>query len=484
MRSTVPQFLVLALMTVSTAATGQEQPEAAVARPGGLAERFKQLDRNGDGKLTPDELPGTQFFKLLDKNGDGVVTIEEARAFGGGQRKGGALTPKLPPAENFKPRSHGDEAKAAGLKTDVLAKIDVEMQRHVAAPDVAGIVALISRHGKIGYFETFGFQDREANKAMPKDAIFRLYSMTKPIVAAAALILFDEGKFTLDEPISKYLPEWKEAKVLENGKLVPAKFPITPRMLMSHSSGLYYGDIEKGARSKTGNEGATFTPVATTSRGARTTLKEFSEGLAKAPLKFHPGTGWQYGHSIDVMGRYIEAVAGKPLDEVLKERILGPLTMTDTDFWVHPENAARICQIYKQPRPGVLQRGREASKLTERPTLFLGGQGLCSTTEDYERFCRMMLNRGELDGVRVLKPETVDLMFQNHVKPEVGQKYGLGGMVTGGGGYAWGGAAGTQFFVDAKNDYFVVFMVQTQRYRSPAYNDFKRLATAAITEEK
>jgi CubicO group peptidase (beta-lactamase class C family) len=299
--------------------------------------------------------------------------------------------------------------------------------------------------------------------------------MTKPIIAACAMSLFDAGKFTLDEPISKHCPEWTEPKVLENGKLVPAKFAITPRMLMSHSSGLYYGDIEKGARSKPGNEGASFTPVATTSRGARTTLKEFSEGLAKAPLKFHPGTGWQYGHSIDVLGRYIEAVADKPLDEVLKERILEPLKMTSTDFWVHPENAGRICQIYRQPRAGVLERGREATKLTEKPTLFLGGQGLVSSTEDYERFCRMMMNRGELNGVRVLKAESVDLMFQNHLKPELGRKYGLGGVVDGEGHYAWGGANGTQFWLDRTNQLFGIFMVQTQRYRAPTYNAFKQL---------
>jgi CubicO group peptidase (beta-lactamase class C family) len=142
---------------------------------------------------------------------------------------------------------------------------------------------------------------------------------------------------------------------------------------------------------------------------------------------------------------------------------------------VHPENTARICQIYKQPKPGVLERGREASKLTEKPTLFLGGQGLCASTEDYERFCRMMLNRGELDGVRVLKAETVDLMFQNHVKPEVGRQYGLGGAVDGEGGYAWGGANGTQFWLDRKNGLFAVYMVQTQLYRAPTYNSFKQL---------
>jgi CubicO group peptidase (beta-lactamase class C family) len=148
---------------------------------------------------------------------------------------------------------------------------------------------------------------------------------------------------------------------------------------------------------------------------------------------------------------------------------------------VHPENAARICQIYKQPKPGVLEPGREAAQLTAKPTLFLGGQGLVGSTLDYERFCQMLLNGGELDGVRVLKKETVDLMFQNHLKG-IGQKYGLGGAVDGDGGYSWGGANGTQFWIDRKNKLYAVFMVQTQNYRSPAYADFRRMVNEAVAK--
>ena len=441
-----------------------------------MEDRFKQLDRNGDGKLTADEVPGQQLFKMLDKNGDDVVTMEEAQAFRGAGRRAagdaGAATVKLPPAEDFKPRPHDDEAKAAGLQPDVLGRIDVEMQRHVAAPDVAGIVAFVGRNGKVSYFETFGFQDRETNKPMPKDAIFRLQSMTKPIIAVAALTLVDEGKFTLDEPISKHLPEWKEPKVRENGELVPAKHPITPRMLMSHSSGLYYGDIEEGA----------FAGGAVR-RDANTTLESYSKELSRKPLKFHPGEGYSYGTSIDVLGRYIEAVSGKPLDGFLEERILKPLKMTDTGFWVPKQTVDRVAQLYRQAETGKLIRGRSVEQVTTKPKLFLGGQGLCSTAEDYARFCQMLLNRGELDGARILKPETVDLMFQNHLKDQR-MKYGLGGAVDGEGGYAWGGANGTQFWIDRRNKMFGVFMVQTQRYRSPAFNEFKRLTAAAITEDK
>jgi CubicO group peptidase (beta-lactamase class C family) len=450
----------LAQTTTPTPATGND--------------RFKQLDKNADGKLSSEELNMPNIFSRLDKDKDGFVSAAEMTEYFSKRTAKTTSAPAGPVDPNLKPRTHGDEATKAGLKPDVLAKLDIAMQQAVANKEISGIIGLIHHKGERGYFEAFGWQEIETQKPLAKDALFRLQSMTKPVIAACAMSLYDEGKFTLDEPISKHCPEWAEPKVLENGQLVPAKFAITPRMLMSHSSGLYYGDIAKGSRSKAGNEGAKFTPVATTSRDAKTTLKTLSEGLAKAPLKFHPGTGYQYGHSIDVLGRYIEAVAGKPLDEVLQERILGPLKMTSTDFWVHPENAERICQIYKQPRPGVLERGREAAQLTEKPTLYMGGQGLCSSTEDYERFCRMMLNRGELDGVQVLKPETVDLMFQNHLK-DIGMKYGLGGAVDGEGGYSWGGANGTQFWLDRKNKLFAIFMVQTQLYRAPTYNTFKQL---------
>jgi len=450
MKTKLTLFLSIAAATLALAQTA---PDAL----------FKQRDKNADGKLTAEELNMPNLFGRLDKDNDGLVSTAEMTEYFSKRTAKPAPAPAGPVDPSIKPRTHGEEATKAGLKTEVLAKLDIALQQAVANKEVSGVIGLIHRNGQRGYFEAFGWQDIEAQKPLPKDAIFRLQSMSKPVVAACAMTLYDEGLFTLDEPISKHCPEWAEPKVLEDGQLVPAKFAITPRMLMSHSSGLYYGGIEGGS------------PVAP-DPAARTSLQALSESLAGQPLKFHPGTAYQYGHSIDILGRYIEAVAGKPLNVVMQERILGPLKMTSTDFWVHPENADRICQIYKQPRLGVLERGRDVGKLTEKPTLFMGGQGLCCSTEDYERFCHMMLNRGELDGVRVLKPETVDLMFQNHLKPEIGQKYGLGGVVDGEGHYAWGGANGTQFWLDRKNSLFAVFMVQTQRYHAPTYNAFKRLA--------
>jgi len=372
---------------------------------------------------------------------------------------------------SFMSRKHGAEANEAGLKPEVLYKIDIEMQRYVDTGKVAGAVVLINNKGRRGYFEAFGMQDIENAKPMKRDTIFRLMSMTKPLIVIAALTLFDEGKFKLDDPIFKYCPEWENPQVLENGILVPAKFPITPRMLMCHSSGLYYGNLENGVRA------AALAFQAAHSRDKN--LKEFSESVAKEPLKFQPGTEYIYGLGIDVLGRYLEAVTGKPLDEVLKEKLLIPLKMTDTDFWVPPEKSGRLCKIYRQSYSGILEEGDDILKLTERPSLLLGGHGMCSTMADYEKFCRMIINRGELNGVRILKTKTADIIFKNQLKVP-GQKFGLGGAVDGEGSYFWGGADGTQFWIESKNKVFAIFMSQTQIESSPVYPALKALVDEAV----
>jgi CubicO group peptidase (beta-lactamase class C family) len=362
-----------------------------------------------------------------------------------------------------------------GLDAAVLATISEEMQRKVDARDVAGIVAVIGRHGRIGYFETFGFRDIEAGAAMPEDAIFRLQSMTKPITAAVAMTLFDAGLFDLDEPIGDRLPEWRAPVVMQDGKRVPARTPITPRHLMTHASGTYYGGAAPaGVEAR---ELPAAAPLTSTQ-----TLAEWSAALAQVPLKFHPGTAYQYGHSLDVLGRFIEAVAGKPFDVVARERLFGPLGMVDTDFHADPAKLGRIAQLYAQPEPGQLRLGRPADSITRKPSLFMGGQGLVGTARDYARFAQMLLNRGELDGVRVLGRGTVELMLRNHLDPQVERLYGLGGGVDGRGSYTWGGANGTQFWIDTRNDLFAVFMVQTQGYRCAAYPVFRRLVTAAIVD--
>jgi CubicO group peptidase (beta-lactamase class C family) len=373
----------------------------------------------------------------------------------------------LPSADQFKPRAHRAAAKA-DLKPELLAKLDIEMQRHVAAKNLAGISAIIHKNCERGYFETFGLADIEQNRPMTDEAIFRLMSMTKPVIALAALTLFDEGKFGLDDAISTHCPEWTKPTVKEGGKIVPAKFAITPRMLMSHSSGLGYGG---------GQRAAAMAYQAMTKPG--TTLKEFSEAVAQEPLLFQPGTNYNYGMGLDILGRYLEAITGQPLDVILKERLFKPLKMSDTDFHVPKSKLDKLCQIYGQPKPGVLVPGNDMSRVSTEPTLFLGGHGLFGTIGDYERFCKMILNRGELDGVRVLKPETVDLIFENHLKHPT-MKYGLGGIVNGAGSYGWGGADGTQFVIDRKSNSFTLFMVQTQHYKAPTYPAFLKLANQAI----
>jgi CubicO group peptidase (beta-lactamase class C family) len=363
---------------------------------------------------------------------------------------------------------HGQEATDAELRSDAIDRLDVAMQKSVDEFELSGVVALISRNGHRGYFEAFGWQDIEAKKPMPKDAIFRLKSMSKPVVTVAALMLFDDGKFLLDDPISKHLPEWKEPKVLEDGELVHARTQITPRMLMTHSSGLYYQLPGKPAFS------------GMPPRNANTTLEEYARALASQPLLFHPGERYQYGTSIDVLGRYIEAVADQPLDEFLRQRVFEPLGMNDTDFWVPEPKQDRLAQLYRQPSTGKLSPAIERYSPTRPTKLYMGGAGLMSTPEDYERFCLMLINHGELQGKRILKSETVDLMFENHLPESHGQKYGLGGAVDGQGGYSWGGANGTQFWIDRKNTVFAIFMVQTQNYKAPTYIAFRALVNEAI----
>lgn len=432
---------------------------------------FARWDKNGDGKITLEELGNEKLFKVLDANGDGSVTLEEVKRI----FKFGGNTPalSLPPADQFKPREHGEEALKAELPVEMLKQLDIEMQRYIAAKDVAGIIGFVWRKGTVGYFEAFGSMDIEAAKPMQKDAIFRLMSMTKPVIAVAALTLYDEGKFGLDDPISKFLPEWTEPKVMEKDKLVPAKRPITPRMLMSHSSGLYYGELE------TGEYEGEIPPLV---RNTDITLEDYVKLLAQRPLKFHPGEDYSYGTSIDVLARYLEVIGGKPLDELLQERLFGPLKMKDTGFWVSEDKSYRLAKRYRQNKPGELVLKDDTIRLQSKPKLMMGGAGLCSSTEDYARFCTMLMRGGELDGVRILKTETVDLMFKNHLKPGLPNKYGLGGAVNEDGGYSWGGANGTQFWLDRKNDMFALFMVQTADYRCSAYNVFRKTITTVFPQ--
>lgn len=351
------------------------------------------------------------------------------------------------------PRKHPD-AVAAGLKPEVLQSLDAALQQQVDDSHVSGVIGYISGNGKVGYFESFGQRVIEPAAAMEKDSLFRIFSMTKPIVAVTAMSLWEEGKFKLDDPISEHLPVWKGVQVNVDGKVVPAKTPVTPRHLMTHSAGLSYD-----------RDGLAL--------GDEDSLQAFSESVAARPLEFQPGTDYRYGYSIDILGRYIEALEGRSLDEVMRERIFNPLQMKDTDFWVKKESDRDRVAIVYGKRDGKLVPFMGIDPVMEKPVRMMGGQGLMGSTADYARFCHMLMNKGELDGVRILKAGTVDLMFQNHLK-DIGQSYGLGGQVDGKGMYFWGGAAGTKFWVNTADRTHGVFMIQRWGYEPPTYKIFQR----------
>ena len=363
-------------------------------------------------------------------------------------------------ADDIKPRKHGEEASAAGLDVSALEALDVAMQKQVDEKQVSGVIGLIGRRGRIGYFEVFGRSVVAKDTPMTKDTLFRIYSMTKPMVAVTAMTLWEEGKFKLDDPIADRLPEWKTVSVRRGGETVEAKTPITPRHLMTHSSGLSYD--------RSGVD-----------LGLKTTLKQFSESLAKKPLNFEPGSNYQYGYSIDILGRYIEAVEGKSLDQVMRERLFDKLDMNDTDFWVKEgKDRSRVAQVYNR-RGGELKPAMLTAAVMFKPARMMGGQGLISTAGDYAAFCQMFANKGEFNGIRVLEKETVELMCRNHLS-KIRKVYGLGGMSDGKGGYSWGGAAGTKFWIDTKNNAYGVFMIQTWGYKAPTYPVFRKLTDKAL----
>lgn len=351
-------------------------------------------------------------------------------------------------------------SEKAELDRATLEEIDQVLQAAVDEKTLSGIVAMIERDGVVGYRETFGFGDIAAEHPMDSDTILRIYSMTKPIVAVAAMSLWEEGAFTLDEPISKHLPEWKNPKIRVGDELVPAKTAITPRHLMTHSMGIRKGDVSPRQRLRS--------------------LESFSRELAEQPLASEPGTRYRYGYSIDVLGRYLEVIEGKSLDVILRERVLDPLGMSDTEFWIEDEDdLERTAQLYTKSEQGSLRLARSKRMLTRKPKAMLGGQGLVSTTDDYARFCRMMANGGSLDGNTILEPKTIELMQQDHLK-NIQRTYGLGGWADGSGLYYWGGAAGTKFWVSTPDKAFGLFMVQRTGYETPTGKVFQRLSRQAL----
>ena len=381
-----------------------------------------------------------------------------------------------------------------GLSAQRLERITDHLMRNYIEPGkIAGCQVAVARHGHLAYQRSFGQMDIERGKAMAEDAIFRIYSMSKPITSVALMTLFEQGYFQLDDPVSRYVPEWRDHKVwvsgdADNMELIAPKTPMTFRHVLSHTGGLTYGNAlaAVGAPETAHPVDLAYTREKV-GRAAGDTLHDFAKKLAKVPLRYQPGERWMYSFSTDVCGYLVEVISGKRFDKYLQEVIFEPLKMKDTAFFVAPEKASRFAANYTRLPNKTLKLVDDpgASAYLKEPTFFGGGGGLTGTTADYLRFTEMLRRGGELDGARILGPRTIELMHKNHLKggrdltemaigsfsetANSGVGFGLGFASTlsevatgtlGEGDYYWGGAASTIFWVDPKEDLSVVFMTQ------------------------
>ena len=377
------------------------------------------------------------------------------------------------------------DPKRVGFAPDRINRITEHLNRNYIEPGkIAGCQALVARHGHIAYFKSLGLMDRERRKPVADDTIFRLYSMTKPIASVALMTLYERGYFQLNDPVSRFIPSWRDHKVWVSGEgasmvtAAPTR-PMTMRHVLSHTGGLTYGNTNHPVDRVYREVGA--------ARGAGETLAGFAEKLAKVPLRYAPGERWMYSLSTDVCGYLVETISEKRFDEYLQETIFDPLGMKDTSFMVAPRKLDRFAANYQRGPDKTLKLidDPERSNYLKQPTFFSGGGGLTGTTADYFRFCEMLRRGGELDSARVLGPRTIEIMHRNHLAggkdltqmaiggfsetANEGVGFGLGFAMTlgqvetgalGGGDYYWGGAASTIFWVDPKEDMVVIFMTQ------------------------
>jgi len=315
--------------------------------------------------------------------------------------------------------------KHTGLSTARLERISEHLERNYVGPGkIAGCQVAVARHGHLAYFRSFGQMDRERGKAMADDAIFRIYSMTKPITSAALMQLYERGYFQLNDPVSRFFPAWKDHKVWVSGRgesmqLEDPKQPVSMRHMLSHTGGLTYGSqLAALGAPDSGHPVDAAYDAAGVRRGKGETLMDFMDKLAKVPLRYQPGERWMYSLSTDVCGALVEKISGQRFDKYLAEHLFEPLGMKDTGFVVAPGNADRFCANYRRAADKTLQLIDDpaASDYLAEPTFFSGGGGLTGSTEDYLRFCEMLRRGGELDGERVLGPRTIALMHENHLK--------------------------------------------------------------------
>jgi CubicO group peptidase (beta-lactamase class C family) len=390
-------------------------------------------------------------------------------------------------------------AVSEGFSPAKLQRVGDYIRNEIATGKIPGAILLIQQHGRPVYSENFGLRDVAAGLPMTADTIFRLYSMSKPVTSVAAMMLVEEGKLRLDDAVSKYIPAFADVKVgvEKPGEsaliLEPVDRPITIEDLLRHTSGLTYGFYGDSAVRKLYAQADLF-------KGDLDNA-EFAARIAKLPLAEQPGTLWDYGHSTDVLGRVIEVVSGQSLYQFEKQRLLDPLGMTETAFFVADPTKR---PLIAEPMPDDRLVGLAGIKQPTVPTRWeSGGAGMVGTTGDYARFAQMLLNGGTYEGRRYLKPETIALMTSDHIGPETriardqfyfpgdASGFGLGFAVRTStppntswppGEYRWDGVAGTFFFVDPKDDMFVIFMVQTPSQRGRIQLELKRLIYEALNE--
>lgn len=398
--------------------------------------------------------------------------------------------------------------KRAGFAADRLERITEHLNRnYIETEKIVGCQVVVSRHGQPAYFQSLGKMDRERDKPMADDAIFRIYSMSKPITSVALMMLYERGYFQLNDPVHRVIPEWRDQQVYVSGEdnsletKTPDR-PMTFRNVLSHSGGLTYGnsphpvDAIYRRQKVTREEGAT--------------LRSFTEKLAGVPLRYEPGQRWMYSYSTDVCGYLVEAISGQSFDQYLQENIFDPLDMKDTSFSVAAGKVDRFTANYQREPDKTLTLidDPHKSRYLNTPTFLSGGGGLTGTTVDYLNFCEMLRRGGEFNGTRLLGPRTIELMTKNHLidgkdltqlaiggfseTANEGVGFGLGFAMTlgevatgglGSGDYYWGGAASTIFWVDPKEDLVVIFM--TQLMPSNTFNfrgQLKNIIYSAIVE--
>ena len=382
--------------------------------------------------------------------------------------------------------------------------MDAALQQYVDAGRYAGISALVVVRGEVMYEDTFGWMNVERREAMRRDAVFRIYSMTKPVVAAGALRLIEDGRLSLEDPVARYIPAFRDVRVFAGGTtsepvLAAPDSVMTVRHLLTHTAGLGYG-IGDSPLDTLYQRAALFDPMVT--------LEQFADSVARMPLYFSPGTAFKYSAAIDVLGRVIEVASGQPLDRFMEEQIFRPLGMTHTSFRMRDDIEDRVVSLYAPDADGAVREVDDVlNRMYDRDARFFwGGGGLLSTMDDFLRFARMLLNGGELEGRRILDEASVEMMMRNHLPASLtplsgpplmdeGYGYGLAGAVLvdpsratlpgPAGIYRWSGYVGTYFWIDRRNDLIAMVWTQLTPGRTyPLEQDFQRLVYEALRHSR